>query len=216
MMNTRPSLLSLIHSDFLLALNHQGWNFAQQRPNFRTVWRGLRSPGFWAAAVQRLGHHIMIRFAGCAYRPLPAFLRGVYFLGHQVILIAFKISIEKNTPIGPGLQLSNQGEIVIGAKQIGANCRIGHKVTIGVGGINRKKPSLGDDITIGTESIIFGDIKIGNNVTILPHTVCSKTIPDHCIVGGNPARILRRHASAARCRFRPVESDTTEIAVAHG
>lgn len=210
------SLLSLIHSDFLQYLKVYGRDPTQRLPIRTAVYLVLRSPGLWAAAVQRLGYHITVRFPQNSKHPLPIFLRFVYFLTRQFILLTLKIYIEKSTPIGPGLFLSNKGEIIIGAVAIGANCCISNKVTIGIGGLNRKKPSLGDNIKIGPECIIFGDIRIGNGVTILPHALCSKTIPDNCIVGGYPARILWREEAANRQSICSIKIPRVERQVSYG
>ena len=42
-------------------------------------------------------------------------------------------------------------------------------------------------------SVVFGNIKIGNNVTIGAGSVVTKDIPDNCVVAGNPARIIKRN-----------------------
>lgn len=108
-----------------------------------------------------------------------------------------KIEIPKSLSIGPGLVLSSRGEIIIGAKCIGENCTFDNKVTIGVGGRNREKPIIGDNVRVESGALVFGGIRIGNNVTIKSGTVCSKNIPDNCIVEGNPARILKLHQHQA-------------------
>ena len=40
--------------------------------------------------------------------------------------------------------------------------------------------------------MIFGDITIGNNVTISAGTVLSKSVPDGSLVAGNPGRVIQR------------------------
>lgn len=39
---------------------------------------------------------------------------------------------------------------------------------------------------------VFGDITIGDNVTIGPMAVIVKNVPANCTVVGNPARIIRK------------------------
>ena len=39
---------------------------------------------------------------------------------------------------------------------------------------------------------VFGDITIGDNVTIGPMAVIVKDVPANCTVVGNPARIIRK------------------------
>ena len=40
-------------------------------------------------------------------------------------------------------------------------------------------------------SFVFGDITIGNNVTIGANSVVNKDVPENAVVAGAPARILR-------------------------
>ena len=40
--------------------------------------------------------------------------------------------------------------------------------------------------------MIFGDITIGNNVTISAGSVVTKSFPDGSLIAGNPARVIQR------------------------
>lgn len=46
-------------------------------------------------------------------------------------------------------------------------------------------------MTIHCNSVIIGNIIIGNNVVIGAGSVVTKSVPDNCVVVGNPAYILR-------------------------
>lgn len=54
------------------------------------------------------------------------------------------------------------------------------------------RPVIGDNVKICTGAIVCGDITIGNNVIIGAGSVVFKSIPDNCVVVGNPARIIKR------------------------
>ena len=49
---------------------------------------------------------------------------------------------------------------------------------------------IGDNCKIGAGAKILGKIKIGDNVTIGANTVVTKDIPDNCTVVGQQMRIL--------------------------
>jgi serine O-acetyltransferase len=52
---------------------------------------------------------------------------------------------------------------------------------------------IGDDVYIGTGSVLFGEIIIGNNVIIGSNTLVNKNIPDNCTIVGNPCRIIEEN-----------------------
>ena len=62
---------------------------------------------------------------------------------------------------------------------------IGHKVPGG------GCPVIGDNCFIGAGAKIFGNIQIGNNVTVAPNAVVVKDVPDNTTVGGVPAKHLK-------------------------
>lgn len=51
-------------------------------------------------------------------------------------------------------------------------------------------PILGDNVWIGVNSRIVGNIKIGNNVLIAPNSFVNIDVPNNSIVLGNPCRII--------------------------
>ncbi|BGP54695.1 hypothetical protein JCM8202v2_002282 [Rhodotorula sphaerocarpa] len=62
-----------------------------------------------------------------------------------------------------------------------------------VAGYERAYPvELGDDMWIGGGVRIIGPCKIGNNCTIAAGSVVKGDWPDNVVIGGNPARILKR------------------------
>lgn len=101
----------------------------------------------------------------------------------------FKIDI--HTKIKGGLITAHPYSTFINAKEIGENFYINQLVTIGEE--KGKKPSIGDNVSIHTGAIVIGDITIGNNCTIGAGSVVTKSIPDNCVVVGNPARIIKQN-----------------------
>ena len=54
-----------------------------------------------------------------------------------------------------------------------------------------REVNIGDDVWIGRRVMIMPGIKIGKGVIIGAGAVVTKSIPDYCIVGGVPAKVLR-------------------------
>ena len=97
--------------------------------------------------------------------------------------------------IGPGLVIEHGHSSRIGPRRAGKNLSVWQNVTIGKSkpGTKDSNPVIGDNVSIMTGSVVFGDITIGNNVTIGAMSVVFKSVPDNCVVVGNPARIVKRN-----------------------
>lgn len=85
--------------------------------------------------------------------------------------------------------------IVIGRNvKIGKDCIIYQNVTIGTketkNFMNAPYPTLGNNVTIFANSVIFGDITIGHNSVIGAGSVVFSNIPPNSIVVGNPGKII--------------------------
>lgn len=59
--------------------------------------------------------------------------------------------------------------------------------------ISYTKPiSVGNDVWIGGNVTIIGGVKIGRNVVIGAGAVVTKDVPDNCVVGGVPAKLIKK------------------------
>lgn len=52
-------------------------------------------------------------------------------------------------------------------------------------------PEIGDDVWIGTNAVIVGGVKIGNNVLIAPNTYVNQDVESDSIAVGNPMTIIK-------------------------
>ena len=81
-------------------------------------------------------------------------------------------------------------EISTSAK-IGKGLYLGHPYNITVA----SEAELGNNVYVGINAVVVGNIKIGNDVLIAPNTYINCDIPDHSIVFGNPCIV--KHADDA-------------------
>lgn len=103
------------------------------------------------------------------------------------------LNIARDATFGAGLYVVHRSGIYVGPVTVGENCVLHQNVTLGArwAGGERGVPTLGDDVWIGPGATISGDITVGSNVTISAGTVLSKSVPDGCLVAGNPGRVVR-------------------------
>lgn len=95
----------------------------------------------------------------------------------------------------PHLQHGLNGIIVSHYAHIGKDAWIAQQVTIGQAINKNVAPVLGDNVIIGAGAKIIGNVRIGNNVTIGANAVVVNDIPDNCICGGIPARVIKMKES---------------------
>jgi serine O-acetyltransferase len=139
--------------------------------------------------------HYIYWFRNAQKYPKSSFIGMLYrlILRHYQIKYGFQIYAE--TEIGDGFYLGHWGALVINPKaKIGKNCNIAQGVTIAQAnrGRNEGVPIIGNEVWIGPNAVIVGNIKIGNNVLIAPNTYVNTDIPDHSIALGNPAVITSK------------------------
>lgn len=103
--------------------------------------------------------------------------------------------------VGPGLSIVHGWGLVVSP-----NARLGCNVTLFNGVLIGRKdkitpnhressfPVIGDEVWIGPHAIVIGGVTIGDGAIIGPATVVTKDVPPHCVVVGNPARIVRENA----------------------
>ena len=107
------------------------------------------------------------------------------------------IEIHPSTRIGVGFRLVHARNITINSGAVlGENVNMYKGSTIGnSGGRHNGVPRIGSHVQIGINSTVIGGINIGNDVLIAPNTLVNFDVPDHSIVIGNPAKVIRREGA---------------------
>lgn len=91
--------------------------------------------------------------------------------------------------IAGGLTIYHGHATVVVCEKAGKNLTLYQGVTIGKNskeGESKVMPTIGNDVTVYTNAVVAGGIKIGNNVDIGAGAVVMKDVPDNTMVIGNP------------------------------
>jgi serine O-acetyltransferase len=151
----------------------------------RETFSNLLSWQFLAIFTYRLFHRL---------QGLGLFIWPIRFPVERTVEMMTGICIPALCEIGPGLKIHHFGGIVLHhTTKIGKNATLFHQVTIGLAHDDQTQaPCIGDNVIIGAGAKILGPLRIGNNVTIGANAVVVKDIPDNCVVGGIPAKIIKK------------------------
>ena len=124
------------------------------------------------------------------------------------------IEIHPGAKIGKNLFIDHGMGVVIGeTSEIGNNVTIYHAVTLG--GISpsidserqryeKRHPTIGNDVVIGSGAQIIGPIKVGNNARIAANAVVVKDVPENATMVGIPAKAVKLENKGS---FRPYGVD---------
>lgn len=106
----------------------------------------------------------------------------------------YLVQIPYTCKIGEGFYIGHIGNIIINPMAIiGKNVNIANGVCIGQENRGKRKgtPVIGNKVWIGANSVIVGNIKIGDNVLIAPNTFVNFDVPNDSIVIGSPGKIIK-------------------------
>lgn len=105
------------------------------------------------------------------------------------------IEIHPGAQIGRGLFIDHGMGVVIGETAIiGDNVLLYQGVTLGGTGLGKEKrhPTIGNNVVIGTGAKVLGNITIGDNSYIGANAVVIKDVPPNSTVVGVPGRITKQ------------------------
>lgn len=144
------------------------------------------------AAIDKQFYHAMIYYPDYAY----IFFWRINKLGYRwrfLFMSDLPCKLFRSTQIGGGLMCYHPYATVINAQSIGENFQFRNSLTVGnKGNDNHLLPVIGNNVTVGAHVVIIGAITIGDQVTIGAGSVVVKDVPSHCVVAGNPARVIKR------------------------
>lgn len=137
---------------------------------------------------------LLYRTANICSKKRIYYYLGIPYLIFYKILVEwfFSVEIPWRVQIGRNLTLYHGQALVLNDKVIiGENCTIRHSTTIGnkmlQDGSFSASPILGNNVDVGSNVCIIGDIYIKDNVKIGCGAVITKNVSGNCTVVGNPA-----------------------------
>ncbi|MFQ5827758.1 MAG: serine O-acetyltransferase [Candidatus Methylomirabilia bacterium] len=157
----------------------------ERDPAARSRWEiTLCYPGVHALWFYRVAHWFWQRRWGVTARFLSHL--GRFFTG---------IEIHPGATIGPGLFIDHGMGVVIGeTTEIGEDVTLYQGVTLGGTSLKREKrhPTLGDKVVVGTGAAILGAITIGSGSRVGSGSVVVNDVPPNSVAVGVPGKVIYR------------------------
>jgi len=132
----------------------------------------------------------------------------------QTIRFFTGIEIHPGAKIGKNLFIDHGMGVVIGeTSEVGDNVTIYHAVTLGGSSPSidserqrheKRHPTIGNDVVIGSGAQIIGPIIVGNGARIAANAVVVKDVPENATMVGIPAKAVKLENKG---NFRPYGVD---------
>ncbi len=156
----------------------------ERDPAAKNIFEVLLYQGIWSVFFHRIAHFL--------YQVgIPVIPRLI----SQISRFLTGIEIHPGATIGKGFFIDHGAGVVIGETTvIGDNVTIYQGVTLGGTGKEKGKrhPTVGNNVIIGAEAIVLGNINIGDNSRIGAGALVTRSVCPNCTVVGNPARVVVR------------------------
>ena len=120
----------------------------------------------------------------------------VYITNKNIITIGNNVFINRNCDIGGGGKIEIQDNVLVASNVhiISSNHEYSNPNTpINEQGGTYDQVVIQKDSWIGRNAIILAGVNIGKHCVVAAGAVVTKSIPDYCVVGGNPAKIIKKY-----------------------
>ncbi|MGX1929441.1 sugar O-acetyltransferase [Flagellimonas sp. 2504JD4-2] len=171
-----PELLSMYHKarKLLQQYNNLDSELAEEREQILSELFQFKGDGVW----------IETPFF-CDYGENISIGENTFVNTNCMFLDNNKIVIGKNGLIAPYVQIYTANHPLKASERIISTGNGTRYLT------STKPVSIGDNVWIGGNSVIFPGVTIGNNVTIGAGSVVTKDIPDNALAFGNPCEVKK-------------------------
>ncbi|HEY7772606.1 MAG TPA: hypothetical protein VIC26_05470 [Marinagarivorans sp.] len=163
--------------------------FSLLKEDYITHERSLVELGLWAIWTHRFGNWRM----GIRPRLLRIPFSILYKILYYWICWFWGIKIDYTVKLGRRVRIWHHGGMILGAREIGDDVHLRQNTTIGLA--NRQdlnaKPTIGNQVEIGTGAVVVGDITIGEGAVIGANAVVTKSVAPYTVVGGVPAKVIK-------------------------
>jgi putative colanic acid biosynthesis acetyltransferase WcaB len=112
----------------------------------------------------------------------------IRFLYRLIVIWGLGCDIPDRTKIGKGLMVFHgQGLVVSCEAKLGDFVVLRQNTTIGNAKANGPSPEIHNNVDVGANSVVIGDVIVGSGSSIGAGSVVLSSVPPNVLVAGNPA-----------------------------
>lgn len=158
--------------------------------NFRTNGSEIFSQGFWTLFWHCFGNWRMSVGPRALSLPFSLIYRIMVKLGEWICGIMLPYTVR----MGRRVRLEHFGGMILIAEEIGSEVTLRQNTTLGIARADKRegRPKIGDGADIGAGAVILGNLTLGRGAVVGAHAAIIRDVLPHAVVGGMPARLIRR------------------------
>jgi len=127
--------------------------------------------------------------------------KAVIFAGRSRIEFIENVDFEHSIYVGPNAFWSAEGgiriekNVIFGPNTVIWSANHDHESNVWYPyskDMVYKPVHIKKDVWVGMNAMIMPGVEVGENVVIAAGSVVTKNVPPHCVVGGNPAKIIKQ------------------------
>jgi putative colanic acid biosynthesis acetyltransferase WcaF len=172
------------------------WPYSFREYVGRVLWR-MTWHTVWKLCWKRITflRSLILRLFGARTSLRAVICKGAW------IEMPWALSIGDYSTIGPRANVYNLGGVSLGARTTLSQdvylCGGTHDYTDPTYPLLRKKIEIGDDVWVGAGAFVYPGVKIGDGAVIAARAVVVKDVEPWTVVGGNPARFIKKRVMNA-------------------
>lgn len=123
---------------------------------------------------------------------------GVFISGDGTLTIGSNTCVNENTIIAVSKDISIGRNCLIAARVyiLDVDHEYSNRLTpICMQGYRTEPVSIGDDVWIGTQTVILKGVNIGDGAIVAANSVVTRDVEPYSIVGGSPAKLIKYRPS---------------------
>ena len=167
-------------------------DYCEEKPHHvkRIIWYGINAVVF--PLLPKVLRLLLLRLFGAKLRK-PEIARTVKIFAPWNLVMS-------NGCIGPRVELYNKEKIELGTgvvlSQDSYLCTASHDISDDRMKLVLKPISIGDNVWVSSHAIILPGITIGEGAVVAAGAVVTKDVEPFTVVGGNPAKFIKRRILA--------------------